>query len=86
MENAFSLVFEPKSSDFRTDTGEKETDESDDSDDDDGVIVALNRVPEIPESRKQRLLDELEVQYQFNKTMAKYASNQMEAEHNVSSD
>jgi hypothetical protein len=49
MENAFGLVFEPKSSDSRTDTSEKETDESDDSDEDDGVIVTLNRVPEIHE-------------------------------------
>ncbi len=47
MENAFGLVFEPKSSDSCTDMGEKETDEFDDSDDDDGVIVTLNRVPEI---------------------------------------
>jgi hypothetical protein len=86
MENAFGLLFEPKSSDSRTDTGEKETDESNDSDDDDGVIVTLDGVPEVPEPKNQRLLDECEIQYHFNKTMAKYASNQMEAEHNASSD
>ena len=86
MENAFGLVFEPKNADARTDKGERETYESEDSDDDDGVIVTLNEAPEIPKAVKQAPLDELEVQYQFNKTMARYAGNQKEVEHIVSPD
>ncbi len=70
MDNAFDLVFEPTSSDTRTDKNERGTDESDDSDDDDGVTVTLDSGIGIPVARKQALLDELEVQYQFNKTMA----------------
>jgi hypothetical protein len=76
MDNAFGLVFEPTGSDTRTDRGENQTDESDDSDDDDGVTVTLDSEMGIPEPRKQALLDELEIQYQFNKTMARYAGNQ----------
>lgn len=85
MENAFGLVFEPKSSDTCTDKGENQTDESDDSDDDDGVTVTLHSEMGIPEPRKQALLNELEVQYQFNKTMARYAGNQEKEEQIISS-
>ncbi len=85
MENAFGLVFEPKSSDTCTDKGENQTDESDDSDDDDGVTVTLHSEMGIPEPRKQALLDELEIQYQFNKTMARYAGNQEKEEQIISS-
>ena len=85
MDNAFGLVFEPASSNTRTDENEKQTDESEDSDDDDGVTVTLEPKAVIPEERKQKLLDELEVQYQFNKTMARYADNQEKEEKIVSS-
>ena len=85
MENAFGLVFEPKSSDTCTGKCENQTDESDDSDDDDGVTVTLHSEMGIPEPRKQALLDELEVQYQFNKTMARYAGNQEKEEQIISS-
>ncbi len=40
----------------------------------------------MPAAVKQAHLDELEVQYQFNKTMARYIGNQKEEEHIVSPD
>jgi hypothetical protein len=90
MENAFGLVFEPTSSNSRTDKSENGTYESSDSDDDDGVIVTLDEATEIhalvPEAVKQAHLDELEVQYQFNKTMAICIGNQKEEEHIVPPD
>ncbi len=52
MENAFGLVFEPKSSDSRTDTGENGTYESSDSDGDDGVTVTLDEATEMPAAKK----------------------------------
>ncbi len=85
MDNAFGLVFKPTSLDARTDKDERGTDESDDSDDDDGVTVTLDSGIGIPEPRKQELLDQLEIQYQFNRTMARYAGNQEKEEQIISS-
>jgi hypothetical protein len=86
MANAFGLVFEPTSSNSRTDKGENGTYESSDSDDGDGVIVTLDEATEMPAAVKQAHLDELEVQYQFNKRMARYIGNQKEEEHIVPPD
>ncbi len=80
MENAFSLLFEPKSLDSLADMGEKETDESDDSDEDDGVIVSLEKSPQISAEEKKKILNE------YNKAMGRCVSNQNEAEHVVPPD
>ncbi len=65
--NALGLDFEHNNSSSRTDNAGG-TDDSDESDD--GIAVHLESpASPIPEARKQRLLNELEVQFQFNETM-----------------